>query len=124
MDQSSLVSSGQSLVRLLDETPAKPRFAMWVNFSDTDSWKLWVVPAKGMNDKREFYSTVADTLSKHRDVLPGLDVGIVEFTPENKPMVQAMKNTIRMPGIGSVNMSGNRFNGVFLPDGILLRSDL
>lgn len=124
MDQGTLVKNGQNLVRFLDTTPAKPRFAMWVNFSDSDSWKLWIVPAKGMNDKREFYFTVADTVSRHRDELAGLDVGVVEFTPDTKPVLQAMKSFIRMPGVGSANVSGNTFNGVFLPDGILIRSDL
>jgi len=124
MDQGTLVRNGQNLVRFLDQTPAKPRFAMWVNFSDTDSWKLWIVPAKEMKDKREFYFTVADTVSQHRDELAGLDIGAVEFTGEGKPVVRAMKSFINMPGIGSANVAGNRFNGVFLPDGIVIRSNL
>jgi hypothetical protein len=124
MDQSTLVKDGQSLVELLDKTPAHPRFAMWVNFSDTDSWKLWIVPAEAMDDKREFYHTVADTLSRNRDDIPGLDIGMVEFTKESKPVVQAMRSFIKIPGIGAANVSGNRFNGVFVPDGILLRSNL
>lgn len=124
MDQGTLVRNGQNLVRLLDRTRAKPRFAMWVNFSDTDSWKLWIVPAKEMKDKREFYFTVADTVSRHRDDLAGLDIGSVEFTEEGKPVVQAMKSFINMPGTGSANVAGNRLNGVFLPDGIVIRSNL
>jgi hypothetical protein len=49
---------------------------------------------------------------------------MVEFTKESKPVVQAMRSFIKIPGIGAANVSGNRFNGVFVPDGILLRSNL
>jgi hypothetical protein len=124
VDQSVLVRNGQNLVHFLDETAVKPRFAMWVNFSDTDSWKLWIVPAKGMNEKRDFYFAVADTVTKHRSELKDFDVGAVEFIQESKPVVQAMKSFIRMEGVGAADVSGNRFNGIFLPDGILLRSNL
>lgn len=126
MDQSILVRSGQSLVELLDKTAARPRFAMWVNSSDNDNdnWKLWLVPAKGMNDKRAFYVTVADTLRDNSDILPGFDVGNVEYTAESKPVVQALNNQYHIPGLTSVDTSGSLFNGVFLRDGILLRSNL
>lgn len=124
MDQGTMVKNGQDLVRYLDDTPATPRFAMWVNFSDTDSWKLWIVPAKAMNDKREFYHTVADTISRHRGELGGLDVGMIEFTKETKPVVQSMAKFISMPAIGAANVSGNTFDGIFLPDGVLIRSNI
>lgn len=124
MDQSSLVRNGQSLIELLDKTPAKPRFAMWVNLSDNDNWKLWLVPAKGMSDKRAFYVTVADTLRDNSDILPGFDVGNVEYTPETRPVVQALKDQYHIPGLTSVDTSGSLFNGIFVRDGILLRSNL
>lgn len=124
MDQSLLVSSGQKLVKLLDRTPAKPRFAMWVSAADSDHWRLWLVPAKGMNDKRQFYLTVAETLNKNRNILPEFDIGSVEFTPENRPVVEAIRDRLHVPDLDAVDMSGNLLNGVFLSDGILLRSDL
>ena len=124
MDQGTMVRNGQDLVRYLDKTRANPRFAMWVNFSDADSWKLWIVPAKEMSDKREFYHTVADTISKHRGELGSMDVGMVEFTKDTKPVVQSMAKFIHMPVIGAANVSGNTFDGVFLPDGVLIRSNM
>ncbi len=124
MDQSLLVSSGHKLVKLLDKTPAKPRFAMWVSAPDSDDWRLWLVPAKGMDDKRQFYFTVAEAINKNRDVLPEFDVGSVEFTLENRPVVEAIKDRVHVVGLDAVDMGGNLLNGVFLSDGILLRSDL
>ncbi|MBZ5758385.1 MULTISPECIES: hypothetical protein [Rhizobium] len=124
MDQGTMVKSGQDLVRYLDETPVNPRFAMWVNFSEAESWKLWIVPAKSITDKRAFYHTVADTISKHRDDLGGLDVGMVEFTADTKSVVRSMAKFMKMPNIGAANVSGNTFDGMFLPDGVLIRSNI
>lgn len=124
MDQDALVNSSQILIQLLDETPIKPRLAMCVNFSDVGIWKLWIVPAKGITDKREFYQIVATTISQHRGDLPGLDVGSTEMISESKPMIKGLSTFVHMPNIGHVNLSGNTFDGVFLPEGILIRSNL
>lgn len=124
MDQGALVNVAQVLVKLLDETAVKPRFAMWVNFSDTGIWKLWIVPAKKITDKREFYQIVASTISKHHDELLGLDVAATEFVSDSKPIIKGLCQFMHMPGVGSANLSGNTFNGVYLPEGILIRADL
>ena len=59
MDKDLLVSSGTALVRVLDDNGLKPRAAMWVYNSDTDIWRLWIVPEKGVSDKAEFYRRLA-----------------------------------------------------------------
>ena len=124
MDQESLVKSGQALVRHLDETPAAPRLAMWVNFSDTGSWRLWIAPPNSFQDKREFYKIVANTISRFKAEMPDVDVSSVEYVNDNRPVVKGMRNFIHAPGITSAKLSGNTVNGVYIPDGILLRSNL
>ena len=97
---------------------------MWVNFSDTGSWRLWIVPRMGFADKREFYRIVATILSAYPEETQGLDVSSVEIVGEDRPVVRGMRNFIRAPGIIAARMSGNTVNGVYVPDGVLLRSNL
>ncbi|MFL9827475.1 hypothetical protein [Rhodoplanes sp. SY1] len=124
MDQNVLVSSGQSLVKAMDETGLAPRIAMWVHNSDTDTWKLWIVPPRGLHDKREFYRSVAAIIARNRDTLQSIDASDTEMVPESHPAMKGLGRVIRMPGLGVAHFAGNRFNGFYLPDGIVLRSAL
>ncbi len=124
MDQNTLVSSGHALVNALDATDLKPRLAMWVHATDTDTWKLWIVPPVGLTDKREFYRRVSEIVSKNRADLGGIDASDTEMILDSHPAVRGLRGFIRMPGLGSVHFAGNRFNDFYLPDGIILRVDL
>jgi hypothetical protein len=97
---------------------------MWVNFSDTGRWRLWIVPKVGYGDKREFYRIVAATLNRYPQETEGLDVGSVEMVKDDKPLVKGMRNFIHAPGIVAARLGGNTVNGVYLPEGVLLRSNL
>lgn len=124
MDQDALVRSGQALVRHLDETEAAPRLAMWVNFSDAGSWRLWIVPANGLEDKREFYKIVANTISRFKPEMPDVDVSSVEYVNDNRPVIRGMREFLHAPGIVNAKLGGNTVNGVYIPDGVLIRSNL
>lgn len=124
MDQNILVSSGHALLKTLDAASFSPRFAMWVHNSDTDSWKLWLVPKVGHKDKMDFYRRIANIISKNRSELGGLSASDTEMVLDTHPAMVGMKSFIRAPGFASISFSGNRFNGFYLPDGIILRSQL
>jgi hypothetical protein len=121
MDKDVLVKEGQNLIRHLDESKAKPRGAIWVYSSDSDTWRLWIVPSKEVSDKSEFYRIVSETISKHRSEMPGLDVSSIEFQKADHPAIVGLGRFLRMEGLGSAHFSNNRFNGFFLPDGVVLR---
>lgn len=124
MDQNILVSSGHSLVRAMDEAGLSPRIAMWVHSSDTDTWKLWLVPPPGLNDKREFYRKLAEVISSNRDRLPGIEVSDTEMVADTHPAMTGLGRFFKVLGLSGIQFSGNRFNGYYLPDGIILRSNL
>lgn len=124
MDQSALVASGQALIRALDDAGLSPRLAVWVHNSETDSWKLWIVPPKQMTDKREFYKKVAEIIAKDRVSIGGIDVSDTQMVQDTHPAVQGIGRFIHFPGVGSVTFAGNRFNNFYLPDSIILRSNL
>lgn len=124
MDPNLLVSQGQALTRHLDETKVKPRAVMWVHLEDAPTWRLWIVPDPAVTDKREFYRIVAETISQNSDELQGLDVSVTEFVDAKHPAMRGMKSFIRVTGISDARFSGNRFNGFYLPDGIIIRAEL
>lgn len=124
MDQNTLVSAGHALVKALDAIGLNPRVAMWVHATDTDTWKLWIVPPAGLTDKQEFYRRVSEVASKDPAALGGIDASDTEMVLDSHPAIKGLRGFMRMPGLGNAYFSGNRFNGYYLPDGIILRIDL
>jgi hypothetical protein len=124
MDTSVLVSGAQELTKALDHTKVHPRAVMWVHSPDADTWRLWIVPDAAVTDQKQFYRIVAETISRNEASIAGLDVGSVEFVAANHPAMQGMGRFIKQKGIGQSQFSGNRFNGFYLPDGIVIRMDL
>lgn len=123
MDKTVLVSQAQALTEILDKTSIMPKAVMWVHFNDTDMWKLWIVPSQPMQ-KPEFYRVMAEAISGNRDQLHGIDIGSTEMIPENHPAMAGMNGMIRVEGISDVEFRGNRFNGYYLPDGLIIRMTL
>jgi hypothetical protein len=126
MDQAILVKSGQALVGKLDQTDVRPRAALWVNNTDTGSWKLWVVPDKRFSarEQHEFYRKVAEVVTGDRDRMLGLEPSDVEMVAESHPAIKGLASAFHVTGLSSVHMSSNTFNGFYLPDGIILRMEL
>ncbi len=123
MDQNTLVISGQALVSALDDAGIPPRVAMWVHSPDMDTWKLWIVPHASIKDKLEFYKRVAEIASKNRTATGGIKASDTEMKEDDHPAMQGLRRYITAPGLNSISFSGNKFNGFYLPDGIILRVD-
>jgi hypothetical protein len=97
---------------------------MWVHQDEAAPWKLWIVPHASLTDKREFYRRLSDIVRRDRDKLGGVDAADTEMILASHPAIQALKNILRMPGLGAAHFSNNRFNGFYLPDGIILRMNI
>jgi metal-dependent hydrolase (beta-lactamase superfamily II) len=110
------------LVKQLDAAGLPPQVAMWVHSPDTDIWKLWIVPPESVKDKQGFYRKVAEIITKHRDEIGGLSASDIEMVPISHPAMAGISTIMRVEGLSSIHFSGNRFNGYYLPDGIVLRA--
>jgi hypothetical protein len=97
---------------------------MWVHNTDTDTWKLWIVPSAGVKDKHEFYRRIAEIVSKNRAALGDIDASDTEMVLDTHPAMRGIGRFLGIRGLGSAYFLGNMFNGYYLPDGIILRSDL
>jgi hypothetical protein len=86
----------------------------------------WAIVSEWTPDSRyEIKDTrLAEIITKNRSELGGIDASDTEMVLDSHPAMKGLKNFIRAPGLGSIHFSGNRFNGFYLPDGIILRVDL
>ena len=128
MDQKLLVGpdidASQCLVRLMDEAALTPRAVAWIYNEDTDSWRLWIVPAETVSEKREFYRKLSVIVAKNRSVLGGLDTSSTQFMAPDHPAIQALGSIFRHEGIGNIQLSNSVLNGYYLPDAIVIRMAL
>lgn len=121
MDKGSLVDFGRAVAEAMDGDHMAPRGLMWVNNSDTQTWKLWVIPPAGLSDRREFYRRTAVIMSRIRDKFPNNDISDIEYISESHPAIMGLSRMFRLEGLTNVSLTGNSFNGVYIPDGILMR---
>jgi len=119
MDQEVLVKEAQALTGALDGTKIAPRAVMIAISSETGNWKVWIVPQRDDINKQEFYRIIAEKISCSG--LMNIDVGSVELRTSTNPAIIGMSKFLRMKGIGNAHFSNNVFNGVLLPDGIVIR---
>jgi len=124
MDSKTLVDSGHTLINELDKAGLGPQLAMWVYTPDTDTWKLWIVSPSGIAEKWEFYSRVAKIISRNRDKLGSIDASDTKLVEENHPAVKGVSKFMKLPGLGDAYFAGNKFDDFYLPDSIILRSNL
>jgi len=90
---------------------------------ETNGWRLWIVGKKGV-EKKEFYAAVASQLSSLEKEHPDFSISDVELKSDTDPTIQALALFIRAEGLNSVSMSRNMVNGIYTPDGVLLRMAL
>jgi hypothetical protein len=120
MDKNLLVENGHRLIAALEKRGVALKAAVWVYYTDTETWRLWLVPQQAQ-DKREFYRQVAEAISENWDTLQGMHASDTELVPEKHPAITGLRAMVRMEGLGSLQMSSNMLNGFYLPDGIILK---
>jgi hypothetical protein len=124
MAQSALVEGGQRLANLLTQDNLDPRAVLWVQDSDTNNWKLWVVPHKNLTDKREFYREVVKLISENPNALGSLEAGDIEMVSESHPAITELRRMFKGTSISDIRVSNNMLNGFYMPDGIILKMDM
>lgn len=121
MDSKVLVSEAKTLVQLMDELGVGPRGAMLVRNPETDTLRLWIVPPESLLETRPFYAQISSIIVDHSDQFSILDAGDIDLRKEDHPAIDGLGKMFRVEGITETHLSGNMFNGFYLPDGILLR---
>jgi hypothetical protein len=124
MDKETLVSVGRRIVTELDKTELRPRFAMWVQNSEFMTWKLWLLPGRDVTKSEDIYRDYFRKLASVLEDSDGIDTSMVQLVKSDDPAVRAIATAFHVPGLSDVHLGNNLFNGYYMLDGILLRSDL
>jgi len=124
VDQEVLVTAGRLIMKELQDEGAPPRAVLWVHATDTDTWKLWIIPHKSLSDKREFYRRLATIVAKHRTQLGGVDAADVEIITEQHPAIRGMRRAFKVTGQGVATVRNSLFDGYYLAEAIIMRMDL
>lgn len=122
MDTDVLVKEAQTLLASLDRTKVAPRAMVIVVSEETGNWRLWIVPGDDKINKQEFYRIVADSITGCG--LSAIDVGTVELVVSNDIAIGGLSKMFRVTGSSSVSISNNTYNGVLLPDGVVIRMNI
>lgn len=123
MDHETLVNAARTLISGLENHGTAVRGAMWVHLKETDSWRLWIV-SKPQTDKKEFYAAVASQLPMVEKEHPDFSISDVELKADSDPVILALARMIAVDGISAISLSRNMVDGVYTPDGIMLRMSL
>lgn len=123
MDQEALVKAAAALISGLEANGTPVRGAMWIHMTETNGWRLWVVGKKDV-DKKEFYAAVASQLPSIEKEYPDFSISDVELKPDTDPSIQALAQFIKAEGLHSVSMSRVMVDGIYTPEGVLLRMAL
>jgi hypothetical protein len=124
MDTKTLVSDAHQLADLLQEAGIPPIMMMWFRASDADIWRLWIVPHESLKREAEFYRRMTQIISSNRAKLANLHASDIDLIDKDHPALDAIRGMASFIGFGrgkcSLTLSHNVFNGLFIPDGILV----
>lgn len=113
------MKEAQALTRALDGTKIAPKAVMITISSETNTWKVWIVPSTDEINKPEFYRIISEIITQSN--LKNIDSLSVELRPSTNLSVIGISKIVHLKGVGSVNVSKNTYKGALLPDGIVIR---
>ncbi len=117
MDQSLLVNVGQNLLTYLDREGVEVDAAVWI-FDPEAQWRLWLAP-RAYVDRRSFYMTLAQVLSKHRLQIGDLDIADVQVLEPGNPLIGELRRFHSPTGSTfPILLTSARLGGQYLPEGI------
>ena len=116
-----MIEAGADLVRSLDAASIPVTAAYWLFDGDEPDWRLMIVsPEVAQLGPLRFYRKLGDQMrALHRPELTSSNVTAVE--PDDR-VIAALRKAVQVPGIGSMRLTGNVFNGVLIPDALVYRS--
>ncbi|HXE86646.1 MAG TPA: hypothetical protein VN524_07595 [Hyphomicrobiaceae bacterium] len=121
MDQGLLVKVGQNLLTHLDHEGVEVDAAVWI-FSPETQWRLWLAP-RSYVDRRSFYLTLAQVLSKHRRQIGDLEISDVQIIEPGNPLKGELKRFQDPAGSAfPIWLTSVRLGGQYLPEGIILKA--
>ncbi|AVO43658.1 hypothetical protein [Phreatobacter cathodiphilus] len=106
---------------LLESQGLAIRSALFVLAAEDANWRLWLEFARPFDDKREAYRRIAAIVAAHQQEIGGIDTSDIDLIASDNKALEALGRIVKLGAGGQVQLSNNMFNGVFLPEAIILK---
>jgi hypothetical protein len=116
-----MIRAGADFLQALDAANVPVTSAFWLFHGEEPDWRLIIAsPRVAEIGKREFYGILID----HQRALKRDEVNAIVVTAAtlDDPIVVAVRNVFKLPGIAAKRVTGNVMNGILIPDLLIYRS--
>ena len=129
MDHFPLVAAeedaGKDLLEALDRVGLPLVAALWMYFEEHGEWRL-VVGVDAASFEREgsyhgIYVRIAQVLGDSPAIKRHIELSRIKVMSSQNELIQALKDVVRVNGIGAVRFSDNLPNGMFIDDAVIYR---
>lgn len=117
------VGGARALMSLLEADGLTIKAAVFVLSTEGSNWRLWLEFAEPFTDKREAYRRIASIVAAHQHEIGGIDTSDIDLVASNNKALDALGRMMRVGAGGQVQLSNSMFDGVFLPEAIILKMD-
>ena len=117
------VERSRAFVNFLESHGHPLTTALWMYQSDADRWRLVVCPREQRENVSSFYRDFAKLINAAGSPISLLPLDMVDIVTEDSTLVRQLGSVIRVDGTGtgSIRLTNNVTNGVFLEDAIILK---
>lgn len=115
------IAASRALVDFLEAHGFPLQAALWVYQSDAERWRFKVCPREHRQDLSTFYKDFAKAINAAGSprILLGLDR--IDIIQDTSPLVERLGKVVRVDNGGSMRLTNNVVNGVFLEDALILK---
>jgi hypothetical protein len=113
------IDAGRRLIQALDESGFEIEAALWLYHTEPNEWRLLLaLPLVDEIGPREVYRKIQAQVSAS-SLLTLRNVSVV--SPEAE-IIRLLRGAVKTgPGISTIRLSGNVFDGVFVDDALVYR---
>jgi hypothetical protein len=115
------IEASRALVAFLETHGFPLKAALWVYQSDAERWRFMVCPGERRQDPSSFYRDFAKAINAAGSPRTLLGLDRVDIIQESSPFVDRLGKVYRVDSGGSLRLTNNVVNGVFLEDALILK---
>lgn len=119
------IDAGLALVRALDSVNFGVKAALWLYNGETENWRFVI----GVEGDRKALSgqylkaaiAIAEWTKAHPAHAQLLDLAKVKFVLMSDPLITGLARLVQTPALGSMRLTSNVVNGVYVEDALVHR---
>jgi hypothetical protein len=115
------IEASRALVEFLEAHGFPLKAALWVYQADADRWRFIVCPTEKRQDLSTFYRGFAKAINAAGSPRALLALDRVDIVQDTSPLVDRLGKVFKVDKGGSVRLTNNVINGVFLEDALILK---